>query len=52
MRSEKFVAGLDSAGYASSELIHSAVERKFEVIGEALNQLSKADAAWRLGCRT
>ncbi len=42
---EGFVSGLDAEGYAKSELVHSAVERKFEVIGEALNQLSKADAA-------
>ena len=41
---ESFVAGLDQAGYATSDLVHSAVERKFEVIGEALNQLSKADS--------
>lgn len=40
-----FVVGLDVNTYAQSELVHSAVERKFEVIGEALNQLSKADAA-------
>jgi uncharacterized protein with HEPN domain len=38
-----FVMGLDAASYAGSELVRSAVERKFEVIGEALNQLSKAD---------
>jgi uncharacterized protein with HEPN domain len=39
---EVFVSGMDATGYAQSELVHSAVERKFEVIGEALNQLSKA----------
>jgi uncharacterized protein with HEPN domain len=38
---EAFVAGMDVQSYAASELTHSAVERKFEVIGEALNQLSK-----------
>jgi len=42
---EAFVSDLDLPSYAASELIHSAVERKFEVIGEALNQLSKADAS-------
>ena len=40
-----FTAGMDSAGFAESELVRSAVERKFEIIGEALNQLSKHDPA-------
>lgn len=36
-----FTQGLDAAGYANSPMVSSAVERKFEVIGEALNQLTK-----------
>lgn len=42
---ESFVSERDADGYAGSPLVHSAVERKFEIIGEALNQLSKADPA-------
>ena len=38
-----FVAGVDLDSYASTPLLHSAVERKFEIIGEALGQLSKVD---------
>lgn len=38
-----FVAGLDLSAYVASDLVHSAVERKFEIIGEALNQLAKLD---------
>jgi uncharacterized protein with HEPN domain len=39
----RFVAGLDVHTYAETELVHSAVERKFEIIGEALSQLAKLD---------
>src|SRR5882757_4617406 len=37
----RFVDGKSFADYQADELLKSAVERHFEVIGEALNQLSK-----------
>jgi uncharacterized protein with HEPN domain len=39
----RFVAGLNVRAYAETELVHSAVERKFEIIGEALSQITKLD---------
>ena len=39
-----FIAGMDADAYAASDLVQAGVERKFEIIGEALNQLSKLDA--------
>lgn len=38
-----FVEGLDAEGYATSPIVQAAVERKFEIIGEAINQLAKLD---------
>ena len=37
---QTFTSGLDVIAYENNELVQAAVERKFEVIGEALNQLS------------
>jgi len=38
-----FVRDKTSAGFARDELLHSAVERQLEIIGEALHQLAKVD---------
>ncbi|MFD5249325.1 DUF86 domain-containing protein [Amycolatopsis sp. NPDC058340] len=40
----KFSEGEDFDGYRSNAMLRSAVERQFEIIGEALNQLSKVDS--------
>lgn len=48
---QTFVAGMDASAYAANALVQAAVERKFEIIGEALNQLAKLDSglAARIG---
>ncbi len=40
---QNFIAGLEVQTDAKTEVVHSAVERKFEIIGEVLNQCSKLD---------
>ncbi|HEX4407997.1 MAG TPA: HepT-like ribonuclease domain-containing protein [Xanthobacteraceae bacterium] len=41
----EFTAGKTFADYLQNLMLRSAVERKFEIIGEALVQLAKADPA-------
>jgi uncharacterized protein with HEPN domain len=36
---------MDATAYADSQVTQAAVERKFEIIGEALNQLARVDPA-------
>ena len=42
---QSFTVGMDVTAYEGNAMAQAAVERKFEIIGEALNQLSKLDAA-------
>ncbi|OAI13122.1 hypothetical protein A1359_12870 [Methylomonas lenta] len=42
----EFVTGKSYADYAADRMLRSAVERQFEIIGEALNQLCKIEPNW------
>lgn len=42
-RVARFTAGRDLAGYLADEMLRAAVERQFEIIGEALNGLRRID---------
>ena len=48
----RFVEGVSFQDYCERDIVHSAVERKFEILGEELSQLRKLDSArWRRDCR-
>ncbi len=42
---QEFTAGVNFEGFSKSALVKSAVERQFEIIGEALNKASALDAS-------
>ncbi len=42
---QRFTHGFDFEAYRGNELVRSAVERRFEIIGEAMAQLRQADEA-------
>ena len=42
---QSFIEDMDVTAYTSNAMAQAAVERKFEIIGEALNQLAKLDAS-------
>jgi uncharacterized protein with HEPN domain len=43
-RIREFTSGQSFEEYSSNAMLRSAVERQFEIIGEALNRISKVDA--------
>jgi uncharacterized protein with HEPN domain len=42
-RIREFAKGRTEANYAADAMLRSAVERQFEIIGEAVNQLKRVD---------
>jgi uncharacterized protein with HEPN domain len=42
-RINRFTSGRSFEDYLNDEMLRAAVERQFEIIGEALNQLSKRE---------
>lgn len=42
---QSFTTGMDATAYAGNERVQAAVERKCEVIGEALSQLAELDTS-------
>jgi uncharacterized protein with HEPN domain len=42
---QAFIADMDASAFDANPMAQAAVERKFEIIGEALNQLAKLDGA-------
>jgi len=42
----EFLSGVSFAEYAANKMLRSAVERQFEILGEACTRLVKLDPTW------